>query len=102
MSQELQPLGMDVTTKPAQGYSDWNANITGQPSQWQTAIHWGNGGGIPYIPFQNWLDTKDPNSAPPLPGHSNPPAPPPPRTTTTPPPRPPPTPSPPPPTPPPA
>src|SRR5579864_3670723 len=24
MSQELQPLGMDVTTKPAQGYSDWN------------------------------------------------------------------------------
>ncbi|MEA2657144.1 MAG: peptide/nickel transport system substrate-binding protein, partial [Chloroflexota bacterium] len=36
MSQELQPLGMDVTTKPAQGYSDWNANITSNPSQWQT------------------------------------------------------------------
>src|SRR4030081_1677786 len=32
MSQELQPLGMDVTTKPAQGYSDWNTNITSNPS----------------------------------------------------------------------
>src|SRR5438552_3797391 len=49
MSQELQTLGMDVTTKPAQGYSDWNTNITSVPSAWQTAIHWGNGGSIPYI-----------------------------------------------------
>src|SRR5690242_10666909 len=49
MSQELQALGMDVTTKPAQGYSDWNTNITSNPSAWQTAIHWGNGGSIPYI-----------------------------------------------------
>ncbi len=62
MSQELQPLGMDVTTKPAQGYSDWNTNITSQPSQWQTAIHWGNGGSIPYIQYQNWFDSKDANS----------------------------------------
>ena len=62
MSQELQPLGMDVTTKPAQGYSDWNTNITSQPSQWQTAIHWGNGGSIPYIQFQNWMDSTDVNS----------------------------------------
>jgi len=62
MSQELQPLGMDVTTKPAQGYSDWNTNITSQPSQWQTAIHWGQGGSIPYIQFQNWLDSTDVNS----------------------------------------
>jgi peptide/nickel transport system substrate-binding protein len=62
MSQELQPLGMDVTTKPAQGYSDWNTNITSQPSQWQTAIHWGNGGSIPYIQFQNWFDSTDANS----------------------------------------
>jgi hypothetical protein len=62
MSQELQPLGMDVTTKPAQGYSDWNTNITSQPSQWQTAIHWGNGGSIPYIQFQNWFDSTDTNS----------------------------------------
>ncbi|HEY8840334.1 MAG TPA: ABC transporter substrate-binding protein [Candidatus Dormibacteraeota bacterium] len=62
MSQELQPLGMDVTTKPAQGYSDWNTNLTSNPSAWQTAIHWGNGGSIPYIQFQNWLDSKDANS----------------------------------------
>jgi peptide/nickel transport system substrate-binding protein len=62
MSQELQPLGMDVTTKPAQGYSDWNTNITSNPSAWQTAIHWGSGGSIPYIQFQNWFDSKDANS----------------------------------------
>src|SRR5579864_9164939 len=57
MSQELQALGMDVTTKPAQGYSDWNTNITSKPSQWQTAIHWGSGGSIPYIQYQDWLDS---------------------------------------------
>jgi peptide/nickel transport system substrate-binding protein len=62
MSQELQALGMDVTTKPAQGYSDWNTNITSNPSAWQTAIHWGNGGAIPYIQFQNWFDSTDANS----------------------------------------
>lgn len=62
ISSELQPLGMDVTTKPAQGYSDWNANLTGNPSGWQAAIHWGNGGNIPYIQFQNWLDSTDANS----------------------------------------
>src|SRR5919108_3868345 len=55
MSQELQPLGMDVTTKPAQGYSDWNTTLTSNPSGWQTAIHWGNGGSIPYIQLQDWL-----------------------------------------------
>jgi ABC-type transport system substrate-binding protein len=71
MSQELQPLGMDVTTKPAQGYSDWNTNITSQPSQWQTAIHWGNGGSIPYIQFQNWFDSTDANSVAHYSGWSN-------------------------------
>jgi len=62
MSQELQALGMNVTTKPAQGYSDWNTNITSNPSGWQTAIHWGSGGSIPYIQYQNWFDSKDVNS----------------------------------------
>src|SRR5258706_1316721 len=71
MSQELQPLGMDVTTKPAQGYSDWNANITSNPSQWQTAIHWGSGGSIPYIQYQNWLDNTDANSTAHFIGYSN-------------------------------
>ena len=72
MSQELQPLGMDVTTKPAQGYSDWNTNISSQPSQWQTAIHWGSGGSIPYIQYQNWLDSTDANSTAHFIGYSNP------------------------------
>jgi peptide/nickel transport system substrate-binding protein len=72
MSQELQPLGMDVTTKPAQGYSDWNTNITSQPSQWQTAIHWGSGGSIPYIQYQNWLDSTDVNSVAHYQGFSSP------------------------------
>jgi peptide/nickel transport system substrate-binding protein len=71
MSQELQALGMDVTSKPAQGYSDWNSNITGDPSQWQTAIHWGNGGSIPYIQYQNWFDSKDANSVAHFQGWSN-------------------------------
>ena len=62
MSQELQALGMNVTTKPGQGYSDWNTNITSVPSAWQTAIHWGNGGDIPYIQYQNWFDSTDSNS----------------------------------------
>jgi peptide/nickel transport system substrate-binding protein len=63
MSQELQPLGMDVTTKPAQGYSDWNTTLTSNPSGWQTAIHWGNGGNIPYIQYQDWLDGSSSTSA---------------------------------------
>ena len=63
MSQELQPLGMDVTTKPAQGYSDWNTNLTSNPSSWQTAIHWGNGGSIPYIQLQDWLQGSVPTTA---------------------------------------
>ncbi|HEY9286496.1 MAG TPA: ABC transporter substrate-binding protein [Candidatus Dormibacteraeota bacterium] len=63
MSQELQALGMDVTTKPAQGYSDWNTTLTSQPSGWQTAIHWGNGGSIPFIQYQDWLDSSSSTSA---------------------------------------
>ena len=71
MSQELQPLGMDVTTKPAQGYSDWNTNITSQPSQWQTAIHWGSGGSIPFVQYHDWLDSTDANSTAHFIGYSN-------------------------------
>ncbi len=55
MSQELQPLGMDVTTKPAQGYSDWNTTLSSNPAGWQTMIHWGNGGSIPYTQFYDWF-----------------------------------------------
>jgi peptide/nickel transport system substrate-binding protein len=71
ISQELQPLGMDVTTKAAQGYSDWNTNLTSNPSSWQTAIHWGNGGSIPYIQYQDWLDGSSSTSAAHYVGYSN-------------------------------
>ncbi|HVH65645.1 MAG TPA: ABC transporter substrate-binding protein [Candidatus Acidoferrum sp.] len=72
MSQELQALGMDVTTKPAQGYSDWNTTLTSNPSGWQTAIHWGNGGSIPFIQYQDWLDSSSPTTAAAHIGFSNP------------------------------
>jgi len=72
MSQELQALGMDVTSKPAQGYSDWNTNITSQPANWQTAIHWGSGGSIPYIQYQDWLDSTSSTSTAHYEGYSNP------------------------------
>jgi len=72
MSQELQPLGMDVTTKPAQGYSDWNTTLTSNPAGWQTAIHWGNGGSIPYIQYQDWLDGSSSTSAAHYVGYNNP------------------------------
>ncbi len=57
VSQELQALGMDVTTKPAVGYSDWNTTLTTSPNNWQVALHWGNGGSTPYVQLDDWLDT---------------------------------------------
>ena len=71
VSQELQALGMDVTTKPAQGYSDWNANLTGTPSAWQTAIHWGQGGSIPYTQYEDWFDYSNSTTAAHYEGYSN-------------------------------
>jgi peptide/nickel transport system substrate-binding protein len=64
ISQELQPLGMDVTTKPAQGYSDWFSGYSTSTTDWQTLIHWGSGGSIPYIQYEDWFDaTSATNSA---------------------------------------
>jgi peptide/nickel transport system substrate-binding protein len=57
ISEELQPLGMDVTTKPAQGYSDWFTGYSSNPNGWQTLIHWSSGGNIPYIDYDDWFDT---------------------------------------------
>jgi peptide/nickel transport system substrate-binding protein len=62
---------MDVTTKPAQGYSDWNANISGNNSAWQTAIHWGQGGQIPYTQYEDWLDYSNATTAAHFEGYSN-------------------------------
>jgi peptide/nickel transport system substrate-binding protein len=71
MSQELQAMGMAVTTKPAQGYSDWNTTLTSNPAGWQAAIHWGQGGNIPYIQYQDWLDSSSATSAAHYEGYSN-------------------------------
>jgi peptide/nickel transport system substrate-binding protein len=71
MSQELQALGMNVTTKPGQGYSDWNTTLTSDPNGWQTAIHWGAGGSIPYIQYQDWLDGTSSTSVAHYTGYSN-------------------------------
>jgi peptide/nickel transport system substrate-binding protein len=57
ISSELQALGMDVTTKAAQGYSDWYAGYTASPNGWQVLIHWSAGGNIPYIDYDDWFDT---------------------------------------------
>jgi peptide/nickel transport system substrate-binding protein len=56
ISEELQPLGMDVTTKPAQGDSDWFAAYSSNPNGWQTLLIWGAGGSLPYIQYENWFD----------------------------------------------
>lgn len=55
ISQALQAEGMDVTTSNASGgYTQWNnALIAGN---FQTALHWGSGGNIPYVQLDNWLD----------------------------------------------
>ena len=72
ISQELQALGMNVTTKPAQGYSDWNTTLTSNPNGWQTAIHWGSGGNIPFIQLQDWMDSSSATTAAHYVGYSNP------------------------------
>src|ERR1039458_7532021 len=56
ISSELQALGMDVTTKAAQGYSDWFSGYSTSATGWQTLIHWGNGGSIPYVQYEDWFD----------------------------------------------
>lgn len=55
ISQTLQAEGMDVTTSNASGgYTQWNnALIAGN---FQTALHWGSGGNIPFVQLDNWLD----------------------------------------------
>ncbi|MGD0448257.1 MAG: ABC transporter substrate-binding protein [Candidatus Dormibacteria bacterium] len=64
ISSALQAVGMDVTTKPAQGYSDWFSGYSASTSDWQTLIHWGSGGSIPYIQYEDWFDaTSSTNSA---------------------------------------
>jgi peptide/nickel transport system substrate-binding protein len=55
ISGTLQAEGMDVTTDNASGgYTQWQNAIN--VGQYQTALHWGNGGNIPFVQLDNWLD----------------------------------------------
>ena len=55
ISGQLQGLGMDVTTDNATGgYTQWQDAMNN--GQFQTALHWGAGGNIPFVQLDNWLD----------------------------------------------
>ena len=46
---------MDVTTDNASGgYSQWQDAMN--VGNFQTALHWGAGGNIPFVQLDNWLD----------------------------------------------
>ena len=55
ISGQLQAEGMDVTTDNATGgYTQWQDAMNN--GQFQTALHWGSGGNIPFVQLDNWLD----------------------------------------------
>ena len=55
ISSQLQAEGMDVTTDNASGgYSQWQDAMN--VGNFQTALHWGQGGNIPFVQLDNWLD----------------------------------------------
>ncbi|MGA9113508.1 MAG: ABC transporter substrate-binding protein [Candidatus Dormiibacterota bacterium] len=55
ISSQLQAEGMNVTTDNASGgYSQWQDAMN--VGNFQTALHWGNGGNIPFVQLDNWLD----------------------------------------------
>jgi peptide/nickel transport system substrate-binding protein len=55
ISSQLQAEGMDVNTdNAAGGYSQWQDAMN--VGNYQTALHWGAGGNIPFVQLDNWLD----------------------------------------------
>ncbi len=55
ISGELQSAGIDATTDNASGgYTQWQDAMNN--GQFQTALHWGAGGAIPFVQMDNWLD----------------------------------------------
>ncbi|MGD1053082.1 MAG: ABC transporter substrate-binding protein [Candidatus Dormibacteria bacterium] len=55
ISGQLQSEGMDVTTDNASGgYTPWQNDMN--TGDYQTALHWGAGGNIPFVQLDNWLD----------------------------------------------
>jgi peptide/nickel transport system substrate-binding protein len=53
ISNELQAEGIDATVDGVQA-SQWNSDIAS--GNFQSEIHWGNGGTSPYVQYDNWLD----------------------------------------------
>jgi peptide/nickel transport system substrate-binding protein len=61
ISQQLQSEGIDATTKGDNPDTGWYADYTA--GNFQSMIHWGNGGPTPFVQYQNWLDSSQPKSA---------------------------------------
>jgi peptide/nickel transport system substrate-binding protein len=61
ISQQLQSEGIDATTKGDNPDTGWYADYTA--GNFQSMIHWGNGGPTPFVQYQNWLDSSQPTSA---------------------------------------
>ncbi len=53
ISNELQAEGIDATVDGVQASQWYSDSASGN---FQTIIHWGNGGSSPYVQYQNWLD----------------------------------------------
>jgi len=53
MSSELQAEGINCTVDGVQASQWYSDSASGN---FQTIIHWGNGGTSPYVQFSNWLD----------------------------------------------
>lgn len=53
ISNELQAVGIDATVDGVQASQWYSDSASGN---FQSIIHWGNGGSSPYVQFQNWLD----------------------------------------------
>ncbi|HVC05459.1 MAG TPA: ABC transporter substrate-binding protein [Candidatus Acidoferrales bacterium] len=61
ISQQLQAEGINCTTKGDNPDTGWYADYTA--GNFQSMIHWGNGGPTPFVQYQNWLDSTQPVSA---------------------------------------
>jgi peptide/nickel transport system substrate-binding protein len=61
ISQELQGEGINATTLGDAPDTGWYTNY--QSGNFQAMLHWGAGGPIPFVQYQNWLDSTQPKAA---------------------------------------
>jgi peptide/nickel transport system substrate-binding protein len=61
VSQELQAAGINATTMGDDPDSGWYTHY--QSGDFQSMLHWGNGGPTPFVQFQNWMDSTQPKAA---------------------------------------